>query len=70
MQWVVLEGIVADKSAIQFKILNLSKRSNNVVSLEHKMIGMKFTEEWRYVLENTPNLDFFFSGYGEIFNHQ
>ena len=20
---------------------------------------MKFAEEWRYVLENTPNLDFF-----------
>lgn len=51
-------GIVADKSAIQFKILNLSK-GPAMWSPRTQNDRMKFAEEWRYVLENTPNLDFF-----------
>ena len=52
-------GIVADKSAIQFKMLNLSK-GPAMWSPRTQNDRMKFAEEWRYVLENTPNLDFFF----------
>ena len=51
-------GIVADKSAIQFKMLNLSK-GPAIWSPRTQNDRMKFAEEWRYVLENTPNLDFF-----------
>ena len=51
-------GIVADKSAIQFKMLNLSK-GPAMWSPRTQNDRMKFAEEWRYTLENTPNLDFF-----------
>lgn len=51
-------GIVADKSAIQFKMLNLSK-GPAMWSPRTQNDRMKFAEEWRYVLENTPTLDFF-----------
>jgi len=51
-------GIVSDKTAIQFRMLNRSKgpamwspRTQNDRAL--------FTLEWRKMLENTPNLDFF-----------
>lgn len=50
-------GIVSDRSAIQFKMLNLSKgpamwspRSQNDRQL--------FSETWRQLLEQTPNVDF------------
>jgi len=51
-------GIVADKSAIQFKMLNLSK-GPAMWSPRTQNDRMKFAEEWRLALENTPNLDFF-----------
>lgn len=51
-------GIVADKSAIQFKMLNLSK-GPAMWSPRTQNDRMKFAEEWRFALENTPNLDFF-----------
>jgi tRNA uridine 5-carboxymethylaminomethyl modification enzyme len=51
-------GIVADKSAIQFKMLNLSK-GPAMWSPRTQNDRMKFAEEWRYTLENTQNLDFF-----------
>ena len=51
-------GIVADKSAIQFKMLNLSK-GPAMWSPRTQNDRMLFAEEWRYALENTPNLDFF-----------
>ena len=51
-------GIVADNSALQFKMLNLSK-GPAMWSPRTQNDRMKFAEEWRYVLENTPNLDFF-----------
>src|SRR6201997_5433082 len=51
-------GIVSDKSAIQFRMLNRSKgpamwspRTQNDRAL--------FTYEWRKMLENTLNVDFF-----------
>ena len=50
-------GVVADKSAIQFRMLNRSKgpamwspRTQNDRTL--------FTIEWRKILESLPNLDF------------
>ena len=51
-------GIVADKSAIQFKMLNLSK-GPAMWSPRTQNDRMLFAEEWRYALENTKNLDFF-----------
>ena len=51
-------GVVTDKSAIQFKMLNLSKgpamwspRAQNDRAL--------FAQYWREMLESTPNLDFY-----------
>ena len=51
-------GIVADKSAIQFKMLNLSK-GPAMWSPRTQNDRMMFAEEWRIALENTPNIDFF-----------
>ena len=51
-------GIIADKSAIQFKMLNLSK-GPAMWSPRTQNDRMLFAEEWRYALEQTPNLDFF-----------
>jgi tRNA uridine 5-carboxymethylaminomethyl modification enzyme len=51
-------GIVADKSAIQFKMLNLSK-GPAMWSPRTQNDRMLFAEEWRIALEQTPNLDFF-----------
>ena len=51
-------GIIADKSAIQFKMLNLSK-GPAMWSPRTQNDRMLFAEEWRLALENTSNLDFF-----------
>lgn len=51
-------GIIADKSAIQFKMLNLSK-GPAMWSPRTQNDRMLFAEEWRLALQNTPNLDFF-----------
>lgn len=51
-------GIVADKSAIQFKMLNLSK-GPAMWSPRTQNDRMQFAAEWRHMLENTDNLDFF-----------
>ncbi|WP_072998514.1 tRNA uridine-5-carboxymethylaminomethyl(34) synthesis enzyme MnmG [Epilithonimonas mollis] len=51
-------GIIADRSAIQFKMLNLSK-GPAMWSPRTQNDRMLFAEEWRLGLENTPNLDFF-----------
>ena len=51
-------GIIADKSAIQFKMLNRSK-GPAMWSPRTQNDRMLFAEEWRIALENTPNLDFF-----------
>lgn len=51
-------GIISDLSAIQFKMLNLSK-GPAMWSPRSQNDRMKFAEEWRMALENTKNLDFF-----------
>ena len=51
-------GIIADKSAIQFKMLNLSK-GPAMWSPRTQNDRMLFAEEWRLALEQTKNLDFF-----------
>jgi len=47
-------GIVTDKSAIQFKMLNKSK-GPAMWSPRAQNDRMRFAEEWRMALENTPN---------------
>lgn len=51
-------GIVSDASAIQFKMLNKSK-GPAMWSPRVQSDRMKFAEEWRMMLEGTPNLDFY-----------
>lgn len=51
-------GIVSDKSAIQFKMLNMSK-GPAMWSPRTQNDRMRFSEEWRLMLEKTMNLDFF-----------
>jgi tRNA uridine 5-carboxymethylaminomethyl modification enzyme len=51
-------GIVSDKSAIQFKMLNKSK-GPAMWSPRTQNDRMRFAEEWRIMLEQTPNLDFY-----------
>jgi tRNA uridine 5-carboxymethylaminomethyl modification enzyme len=51
-------GIVSDKTAIQFKMLNKSK-GPAMWSPRVQSDRMRFSDEWRTQLENTPNLDFY-----------
>lgn len=51
-------GIVTDNSAIQFKMLNKSK-GPAMWSPRAQSDRMRFAEEWRMALENTPNVDFY-----------
>ena len=51
-------GIVSDTSAIQFKMLNKSK-GPAMWSPRVQSDRMRFAEDWRMMLEGTPNLDFF-----------
>ena len=51
-------GIVTDKSAIQFKMLNKSK-GPAMWSPRAQNDRMRFAEEWRIALEKTPNVDFY-----------
>lgn len=51
-------GIVSDKTAIQFKMLNKSK-GPAMWSPRVQSDRMRFAEEWRLMLEATPNLDFY-----------
>jgi len=50
-------GIVADKTMIQFKMLNKSK-GPAMWSPRTQNDRLKFSEQWRLMLEKTPNLDF------------
>ena len=50
-------GIVTDRSMIQFRMLNKSK-GPAMWSPRAQSDRMKFSEEWRLVLEGTKNLDF------------
>lgn len=49
-------GLVTDKTAIQFRMLNRSK-GPAMWSPRAQCDRGKFIWEWRYILENTPNLD-------------
>ena len=51
-------GIISDKSAIQFKMLNKSK-GPAMWSPRVQSDRMRFAEEWRLALEGIPNLDFY-----------
>jgi tRNA uridine 5-carboxymethylaminomethyl modification enzyme len=50
-------GIVSDKSMIQFRMLNRSKGAA-MWSPRTQNDRMVFAEEWRLMLEQTPNVDF------------
>lgn len=50
-------GIVSDRSAIQFRMLNRSK-GPAMWSPRTQNDRMLFAAEWRKMLENTPNVDF------------
>ena len=50
-------GIIADKTTLQFRMLNLSK-GPAMWSPRAQNDRKKFAEEWRLALENTPNVDF------------
>ncbi len=49
-------GIVTDKASIQFRMLNRSK-GPAMWSPRAQCDRMKFSQYWREILENTPNLD-------------
>ncbi len=50
-------GIVSDRSMIQFRMLNRSK-GPAMWSPRTQNDRMRFSEEWRNILEQTPNVDF------------
>lgn len=50
-----MTGIITDKTAIQFRMLNLSK-GPAMWSPRAQCDRFRFSAEWRKVLENTPNL--------------
>jgi tRNA uridine 5-carboxymethylaminomethyl modification enzyme len=58
-------GIVSDKSAVQFRMLNLSK-GPAMWSPRCQSDRMRFAEEWRLMLENTLNVDFWQDMVNEI----
>lgn len=51
-------GIVTDRSAIQFRMLNRSK-GPAVWSPRSQSDRTRFTDEWRKILDSTPGLDMF-----------
>ncbi len=58
-------GIVSDKTMIQFRMLNRSK-GPAMWSPRTQNDRMRFSEEWRLMLERTPNLDFWQEMVSEI----
>jgi tRNA uridine 5-carboxymethylaminomethyl modification enzyme len=50
-------GIIADKTTLQFRMLNLSK-GPAMWSPRAQNDRVRFAEEWRLALERTPNVDF------------
>lgn len=52
-----MSGIISDKSMIQFRMLNKSK-GPAMWSPRSQNDRMRFAEEWRMALEQTPNVDF------------
>src|SRR5213595_2325922 len=58
-------GIISDKSAIQFRMLNKSK-GPAMWSPRTQNDRMRFAEEWRLALERTKNVDFWQDMVGEL----
>lgn len=58
-------GIVTDRSTIQFRMLNRSK-GPAMWSPRAQCDRMRFSAEWRRILENTPNLDLWQDAVTEI----
>jgi len=52
-----MSGVISDKSMIQFRMLNRSK-GPAMWSPRSQNDRMRFAEEWRLRLEQTPNVDF------------
>ncbi|NVO31555.1 tRNA uridine-5-carboxymethylaminomethyl(34) synthesis enzyme MnmG [Hymenobacter lapidiphilus] len=52
-----MSGIITDKTMIQFRMLNRSK-GPAMWSPRAQSDRMRFAEEWRLALEQTPNVDF------------
>ena len=52
-----MSGIISDKSMIQFRMLNMSK-GPAMWSPRTQNDRMRFSEEWRLTLEQSPNVDF------------
>ena len=52
-----MSGIISDKTMIQFRMLNRSK-GPAMWSPRSQNDRMRFAEEWRLALEQTPNVDF------------
>jgi tRNA uridine 5-carboxymethylaminomethyl modification enzyme len=59
-------GIVSDKTMIQFKMLNRSK-GPAMWSPRCQSDRLRFAEEWRLMLERTPNVDFWQDMVQELF---
>jgi tRNA uridine 5-carboxymethylaminomethyl modification enzyme len=60
-----MSGIISDKSMIQFRMLNMSK-GPAMWSPRTQNDRMRFSEEWRLALEQSPNVDFWQEMVGEI----
>lgn len=60
-----MSGIISDKSMIQFRMLNRSK-GPAMWSPRTQNDRVRFSEEWRLALENTPNVDFWQEMVSEI----
>lgn len=60
-----LSGIIADKTTIQFRMLNQSK-GPAMWSPRTQNDRMRFSEEWRLQLENRDNIDFWQDTVSEI----
>lgn len=52
-----MSGVVSDRSMIQFRMLNMSK-GPAMWSPRTQNDRMRFSEEWRLALEQSPNVDF------------
>ncbi|MBA9075945.1 tRNA uridine-5-carboxymethylaminomethyl(34) synthesis enzyme MnmG [Rufibacter quisquiliarum] len=60
-----MSGIITDKTMIQFRMLNMSK-GPAMWSPRAQSDRMRFAEEWRLALEQTPNVDFWQEMVSEI----
>ena len=63
-----LSGIISDKTAIQFRMLNRSKGAA-MWSPRTQNDRWRFAEEWRLALEAIPNLDFIQNTVDEVLLH-